>query len=144
MSEQISNTAGVIKAAFESLAQETLANLLALYAENTRFKDPFNDVSGRAGVEKIFAHMFHQVQTPRFVVTRVIDDAASGNLFMRWDFTFVSSGKPMHIHGATHFERDATGLITLHRDYWDAAEELYEKLPLIGVLMRWLRRKLSV
>ncbi|MGO1254794.1 MAG: nuclear transport factor 2 family protein, partial [Alcaligenes aquatilis] len=29
------------------------------------------------------------------------------------------------------------------RDYWDAAEELYAKLPLLGLLMRWLRRKVS-
>jgi hypothetical protein len=28
----------------------------------------------------------------------------------------------------------------VHRDYWDAAEELYEKLPLLGSLMRWWKR----
>ena len=27
------------------------------------------------------------------------------------------------------------------RDYWDAAEELYEKLPIVGTLMRWLKRR---
>ena len=36
---------------------------------------------------------------------------------------------------------DLHGLITLHRDYWDAAEELYEKLPMIGGLMRWLKAR---
>jgi hypothetical protein len=30
-----------------------------------------------------------------------------------------------------------------HRDYWDAAEELYEKLPVIGVLMRAMRSRLA-
>jgi len=35
---------------------------------------------------------------------------------------------------------DAAGKVNYHRDYWDAAEELYEKLPLIGPLMRGLRR----
>jgi hypothetical protein len=28
----------------------------------------------------------------------------------------------------------------MHRDYWDAAEELYEKLPVLGGLMRFLKR----
>ena len=37
-----------------------------------------------------------------------------------------------------HF--DAQGRVTLHRDYWDTAEELYEKLPVLGRLMRWLRQ----
>jgi hypothetical protein len=36
---------------------------------------------------------------------------------------------------------DEAGRITVHRDYWDAAEELYEKLPLVGRLMRWLKRR---
>jgi len=38
-------------------------------------------------------------------------------------------------------ELDAQGRVTLHRDYWDAAEELYEKLPWVGGLMRWLKRR---
>ena len=33
------------------------------------------------------------------------------------------------------------GRIAMHRDYWDAAEELYEKLPVLGGLMRWIRRR---
>jgi hypothetical protein len=43
--------------------------------------------------------------------------------------------------GASHFVFTSTGLVTLHRDYWDAAEELYEKLPLLGSAMRWLKRR---
>ncbi|NBU45056.1 MAG: nuclear transport factor 2 family protein, partial [Betaproteobacteria bacterium] len=31
----------------------------------------------------------------------------------------------------------------LHRDYWDAAEELYEKFPLVGHMMRWLKRRVN-
>ncbi len=36
---------------------------------------------------------------------------------------------------------DEQGLVLDHRDYWDAAEELYEKLPGVGALMRWLKRR---
>jgi hypothetical protein len=32
-------------------------------------------------------------------------------------------------------------LVALHRDYWDAAEELYEKLPWVGGVMRWLKQR---
>ena len=44
------------------------------------------------------------------------------------------------IRGATHIVFDERGAVSVHRDYWDAAEELYEKLPLLGALMRWLKR----
>jgi hypothetical protein len=33
------------------------------------------------------------------------------------------------------------GRVQDHRDYWDAAEELYEKLPVVGGLMRWLKKR---
>jgi limonene-1,2-epoxide hydrolase len=138
----MSNPAQAIKTAFETLTPTTLPELLALYAQDARFVDPFNDVRGADKVGAIFEHMFTQVDEPRFVVSRIID--GGNELFMRWDFTFVARGKPQHIHGATHFELSAAGLITLHRDYWDAAQELYEKLPVLGALLRWIRSKLAL
>ena len=45
------------------------------------------------------------------------------------------------ILGATHLVFTPQGQISLHRDYWDAAEELYEKLPVVGSLMRWLKKR---
>jgi steroid Delta-isomerase len=131
-----------IKTAFETLSPATLPALVALYAVDARFVDPFNDVHGRSAVQAIFAHMFEQVGEPRFTVTCVIDSVS--NVFMRWDFTFIARGKPQHIHGATHFELNDSGLITLHRDYWDAAQELYEKIPVLGSVLRWIRSQLAV
>jgi hypothetical protein len=48
----------------------------------------------------------------------------------------------MSIKGCSHLQHNAAGLISQHRDYWDAAEELYEKLPLLGWLMKTIKRKL--
>ena len=45
--------------------------------------------------------------------------------------------------GGTHLVLNSSGHITSHRHYWDAAGELYEKLPVIGGLMRWLKRKIQ-
>ncbi len=137
-----SQHAQAIKTAFETLSPSTVPALIDLYTADARFVDPFNDVHGHIAVQAIFTHMFKQVDAPRFVITRVID--GGDTLFMRWDFTFTARGKPQHIHGATHFELNDAGLITLHRDYWDAAQELYEKFPVLGSVLRWIRGKLAV
>jgi hypothetical protein len=51
-------------------------------------------------------------------------------------------GQAQCILGSSHLVLDDdTGRITLHRDYWDAAKELYEKLTLRGGLMHWLKRR---
>lgn len=136
---------------FETLTPQSLVHLDRLYAPDARFKDPFNEVQGLVAIAAIFQHMFATVQTPRFVVTdRVVQPGAC---FLVWEFHFAP-GKPgadpvppdRHwvIRGGSHLLLDAAHRITLHRDYWDAAEELYAKLPLIGPVMRWLQRRARV
>ena len=128
---------------FEHLQPQDLARLRTLYAPTARFKDPFNEVRGLAAIEHIFAHMFAQLDTPHFVVTERIVQGAQ--CFLVWDFRFrfkrFDTVQWQTVRGSTHLVFDTQGLVTLHRDYWDAAEELYEKLPLVGGLMRWLKRR---
>lgn len=127
---------------YETISEAALAQLADIYACDAAFKDPFNEVRGIAPITAIFRHMYQQVLDPRFVVTtRVLqgDDA-----FLTWDFRFTMkrfSTAPQTIRGATHVRFDGEGRVCLHRDYWDAAEELYEKLPLLGSLMRVLKRR---
>ena len=129
--------AAALIALFEALRLDKLDELAALYAQDCRFKDPFNEVSGRAAVRRVFEHMFETVKAPRFFVRDAFIEG--DQCFLSWHFhagDFV-------IRGASHLRFDACGLVVVHRDYWDAAEELYEKLPVLGALMRLLKRKLK-
>ncbi len=126
---------------FETLTPQSLERLGDFYAPEARFKDPFNDVQGVAAIRRIFEHMYRQVDAPRFVVT---DRLVEGDRAMLvWIFHFVRRGRPQVIRGATHLRFASDGKVLNHRDYWDAAEELYMTLPGIGWLMRWLRSLLS-
>ena len=127
---------------FETLSPAGVAQLGELYAANARFKDPFNEVQGVPAIRAIFAHMFESLEQPRFVVTQHV--AQGQQAFLQWEFHFRMkrwrAQVPQCIHGGTLVHFDAQGRVTLHRDYWDTAEELYEKLPVLGRLMRWLRQ----
>ncbi|AMP01878.1 hypothetical protein CAter10_4482 [Collimonas arenae] len=126
---------------FENLSPDNLSSIPLIYADNAWFKDPFNEVRGVVEINRIFAHMFLQVDVPRFVVTSQTVENQSA--FLTWDFRFRMkrfSTTGQSIRGATHLHFNDAGLVTYHRDYWDAAEELYEKLPLLGGLMRLLKR----
>lgn len=126
---------------FEQLAPGDLARWDHYYTEGARFKDPFNEVAGVEPIRRIFAHMFDSLGEPRFSVREAI--GSGPDCVLTWDFDFTLRGRPMRIHGASHLRFAPDGRIDLHRDYWDAAEELYEKLPLLGGLMRWLKRRLG-
>ncbi|MEO6353329.1 MAG: nuclear transport factor 2 family protein [Burkholderiaceae bacterium] len=126
---------------FESLTAESTQQLGQIYTSDAFFKDPFNEVRGLPAISHIFSHMFNQVDGARFVVTTQI--AQGDTAFLTWDFRFRM--KRYHtveqcIRGATHLRFSTDGRIEFHRDYWDAAEELYEKLPILGGLMRLLKR----
>ena len=131
-----------IVALFETLTRADLAALGGYYHPQAQFKDPFNEVQGLAPIQQVFAHMFVALDEPRFVVHDII--VQGDQCFLTWDFIFRFkrfSREVQTVRGGSHLRLNADGLITLHRDYWDAAEELYEKLPAVGALMRWLKRR---
>ena len=137
------NTIESIVQVFEGLTLEQIERLDKVYASNARFKDPFNDVRGLAAIQRIFRHMYIQLEAPRFVIDQRIIDGRQ--CFLTWEFRFFfrrfNPGIEQVILGGSHLVLDDAGCITLHRDYWDAAEELYEKLPVVGGLMRWLKKR---
>jgi ketosteroid isomerase-like protein len=131
---------------FEHLQPSDVAQIAQLYTADAQFKDPFNEVQGIAAIERIFTHMFEALDAPRFVITQQVHNEAQ--CFVTWDFFFsvprMNKGATQIIRGATHFVlREEAGVwrVAVHRDYWDAAEELYEKLPVLGGLMRWLKKQ---
>ena len=126
---------------YETLTPAALPGLDQLYAPDARFKDPFNEVAGTAAIRRIFAHMFATTEAPRFEVTDCIEQGEQAML--GWAFHFALRGRPLVVRGVTHLRFDADGRVVLHRDYWDAAEELYEKLPVVGGLMRLIKRRLA-
>ena len=132
-----------ITAYFEALTPQSVAQIGDFYTPDARFKDPFNEVQGIPAITRLFEHMFVALHEPRFVVTQQIVDGAQA--FLVWEFRFrfkrFDTVTEQVIHGGSHLTLTEDGRISEHRDYWDAAEELYEKLPGLGALMRWLKRR---
>lgn len=126
---------------YATLSLDTLPDIRHLYAPHASFKDPFNEVTGVEAIEKIFVHMFKTTEHPRFIFGETLQQGQQA--FLTWEFIFTLNGKEYTVRGGTHLHFDDAGLVTMHRDYWDAAEELWQKLPIIGAVVRWLRGKFS-
>jgi cytochrome oxidase Cu insertion factor (SCO1/SenC/PrrC family) len=128
---------------FETITPQSIARVAELYAPDASFKDPFNDVRGLPAIERIYGHMFEALNAPRFIVTSQLVDGPACFLIWEFKFYFKNFDKTTEqtVHGGTHLLLDAQGQITAHRDYWDPAEEVYEKLPVVGGVMRWLKRR---
>ena len=134
-----------LKSYWETVSRERLADLGSVYAPEAYFRDPFNEVRGLGELARIFGHMYETLEEPRFTITETILEGDRAVLV--WDFDFrVKAWKPdvvQRIHGLSVVRFGADGRVTWHRDYWDAAGELYAKLPVVGPLMRFLARRMA-
>jgi hypothetical protein len=139
----MTETLNKITAWFEALTPQTLASIGEVYAADAHFKDPFNDVTGLESIRAIYAHMFDNLNNPRFVITRTIEQTKPAHeAFVAWQFKFDWRARGFDIPGGTRFVLDDQGLVVDHVDYWDVAE-LYEGLPILGGLLRPLRKRMA-
>lgn len=116
-----------------------------MYTEDAYFRDPFNEVRGIDKLKHIFSDMFVRLIAPKFSITETIQEG--NRVLLVWDFTYrIKALKPEQarkIHGSSLIRFAEDGRVNYHRDYWDAAGELYEQLPVVGVLMRWLKKRMA-
>ena len=129
---------------FERFSPADLDRLQTAYTGESFFKDPFNEVRGLPAIRRVYAHMFDALQEPRFVIVNRL--AGRQECWLAWEFSFRlktwRKNETQVVRGASHLLLDSEGLIRSHRDYWDAAEELYEKFPVLGGFLRWLKGKM--
>ena len=130
---------------FETIRLESIAEFPRYYSEDAFFKDPFNEVRGVPAIQRIFTHMFSQVAEPRFKITERVVDGNAAMLVWEFHYRVAIFGREQKqvIRGASHLKFDAEGKVFWHRDYWDAAEELYARLPVVGLLMRGLKKLMA-
>ena len=130
---------------WEHLTPASLATLTSVYDEHLHFVDPFNDVRGAAALLALLMRMFERLDEPRFVMLDVASQAHGAVLI--WDFHYrLRDWQPTRqrlIHGASHVRFGADGRVIEHRDYWDAAAQVYAQLPLLGGVLRWLRHRIG-
>ena len=133
-------TANVVQF-YAPMTPSSLTELPGIYAEQATFKDPFNEVRGLPAIHTVFSHMFETLTRPRFVVLNTMTQGDEA--WITWNFLIQRPQGEWSIHGATHLRYAEDGRIKQHRDYWDPAQELYARLPILGPLVRWLTRRLS-
>ena len=112
------------------------------FAENAYFEDPFHVLTGVEGIYGLFQNMYASLADPLFRVDEIVE---SGDVaYIRWTFDYRHSahGKPQQITGASRVEING-GKVISHIDFWDAGRQVYEQLPVLGALVRFIRRKIA-
>ena len=136
----------------QTLSLERLANLPAVVTDDVEFRDPFNHLRGVGDLKECLREMLVQLGDLRILVTHIGQlgsaSAEQSPLWcLRWHFSgrlLRLGGRSWAVVGMSEVALAEDGRVQRHIDYWDAAQGLYEHLPVVGGLQRWLRRRLAV
>lgn len=127
----------------ETLTRQSVANLGEFYAPTVYFRSPLHEVRSAAELAALLDRLFERVDVPRFEITATL--LQHNQALLVWNFHFHAKrwiDDEQVIHGASHLRLAVDGRIAYQRDYWDATEDIYAKLPILGRLLGWLRQRL--
>jgi hypothetical protein len=108
----------------------------------------FNDtLAAKQGAQAIEDYLARTAATTTVFKTTFLDMTRSGSdYYFRWQMDFsapkLAGGEILRSVGMTHVRFDRNGLVTLHYDYWDAAGNLFEHIPVTGGGIHFIKKRL--
>ena len=123
----------------ESLSPSNLGQLRELVCDDIRFSDPFNDIIGADDYLALLNEMFDRLDDIRFTVHEVSREGMVAHLYWTYSAGSRLTGQ-FSFQGSSRLVLADNGRVSRHQDFWDSAE-VYGRLPLIGSLIRWLKRR---
>jgi hypothetical protein len=130
---------------FNGLSKDTMHLVDEFYSENTHFLDPVVDLKGRAAVRKYYENLYDNLISIRFEfsgeITQGDEKVALWTMILR--HKKLKGGDEVRVIGNSHFKFDPkTGQALYHRDYFDMGEFIYEGLPVVGSVIRFVKNKM--
>lgn len=113
-----------------------------VYAPDVRFEDPAHLVEGRQALLAYFARLNRNLRQIRFDFDEPL--RADGRAALAWRMTLslkVGPRKPVEVVGASFLAHD-DAFVTHQHDHFDLGALVYEHVPLLGSVVRGLKRSL--
>ena len=116
-----------------------------IYAADVYFRDPFKEIHGEPEFEAYLLRGSTAVK--EFSMTWKDEAEHDGDYYFRWVMTLKlkRDGKnepPTLNNGISHVRFGADGKVIFHEDYFDAATFLYEKVPVLGGGIRFIKNRM--
>ncbi|MDN6296875.1 MAG: nuclear transport factor 2 family protein [Halomonas sp.] len=128
---------------FSKLDKYCTNSLYDVYTQDVVFIDPLHRIEGARALEAYFAGMYENVSHCHFDYHGKHRDGDTA--FVTWTMHFahpkLNSGRDISVDGCTRLQFSADGRVARHRDYFDAGAMLYEQVPLLGRVIRGLKRR---
>lgn len=131
---------------FENMTPEQVRDKVAkVYAKDAWLYDT---LVLHQGIGEISPYFIRTAQRAAGVRVEVLDILRSGNdFYLKWsmdiDWSAFKKGKTTRSFGMSHLRFNEAGQVILHFDFWDSTNGFFEHLPLMGAVIRWIKRKVA-
>ncbi|RLV61614.1 nuclear transport factor 2 family protein [Parashewanella curva] len=126
---------------YQTLTKQELNKILDVYHEDVVFRDPIHRVVGVDELHEYFQTMYKNTTSCEFDIYETFFDKRNAALY--WKMTFINPkinrGNPILVEGHSLIRGQGDKVI-YHRDYYDVGEMVYEHVPLLGFMVRKLKR----
>ncbi len=122
-----------------------VSDLITIYDENVTFIDPIAEHQGLPAVEEYFARLLKNAKHCNFTIHST-ETASSDKYVVTWTMNYSSarmnSGKGISLDGITLLQTSNDKII-FHRDYYDLGQMVYENIPLLGRIIKKIKRSMA-
>ena len=127
---------------YQSLNKDNLNRLSEVYSDDIVFIDSTHELQGIAKLTEYFEGLYSNLEYCRFDIKH-IQSSESGHAFLTWQMNYahpkLAGGKDIVVDGATDLMFEEK--IIYHRDYIDMGQMLYEQIPVLGSIIRYIKKK---
>ncbi len=135
-----------IRSAFNDLDARNLDVVDQFYAPDVIFEDPLGRIEGREELRAYYAAMYQTVLAIRFeFADDIVQDqshVAFWSMFLR--APRLNKGREIAVEGNSLIRFGGPeDQVIYHRDYFDMGAMVYHHIPLLGRVVRHIRKRLS-
>ena len=129
------------KGYFTELDLEDIAALNEIYSDDVLFNDPIHEISGIENLKSYFKKLNENLIQGSFLFT---DETITDNkAYLSWELTLKLKKPKQNVKASGISVLTFEQKITHHRDYFDAGELFYENIPILGGIIRFLKKKIA-
>ena len=130
------------KAFYLDVKHPKLDKIDEIYTENVLFKDPVHELRGKENLHAYLSEMCENVQSGRF---EYLDQLVSEDTaYIKWNMHFKHpklGNKTITVRGISQVQFNDR--IYFHEDVYDLGQVIYEHVPLLGIAVKGLKKRLA-
>lgn len=132
------------KDAFNRLNANTLDLLAEIYTADVYFRDPVHELQGLPALRAYYGRLYDGVISCQFEFADEVIQGQQGMLvwIMRFQHARLRRGEVLELRGVSHLKFGDDGKVSYHHDYFDMGAFIYERVPVLGGIIRAIKNRL--